>query len=168
MNATGRVVRRTLAAVAMAGLGLVGLTTPAHADDVTVNVGRKCYDNREVGQTTLPAACVWMNVDHTNDRIRAYASATQGTSVPSGRIAVRYLRLQQLGADKNWRDIPGTMSNDLDGWWTQDDAASPLWRCAAAGGTGATVRALVQFQNENAAPVFATWSNYYTFSGFTC
>jgi hypothetical protein len=91
-----------------------------------------------------PAACVWMNIDHTNNRIRVYGEATVGWG--THYVAVRYLRLQKQGSDLAWRDVPGTMLNDLDGWAdNRDTAIGVLWNCQGPG----SYRALVHFAYMN-------------------
>src|SRR5689334_21437528 len=78
------------------------------AADIERYVGYACHNGVPLDSGALRhnAACVWMNIDHTNQRIRAYAEAN-GVFEPAeanGRllstVAVSYLRRQQQGADR--------------------------------------------------------------------
>ena len=103
---SGRLIAAIVAAAATVGLG----AAPASAADVEGFVGYYCDgDATGVG----PVGCAWLNVDHTNNRVRAYARATM--SAGYGEIAARYVRVQRWDGVV-WKDVPGTMVNDLDGW----------------------------------------------------
>jgi hypothetical protein len=141
VSALGRALKR----IALSGLVTIVVLTatgiPANAA-ISYYVGYRCRG--ELG-SNHPAACVWLNVDHTNNRMRAYAQATDN-SYNQTYIAVRYLSIQRY-TGTGWANVPGSSNNDLDGWHEgADDAIGPLWDCLGPG----TYRAAVQFGTYSA------------------
>lgn len=144
-------VRRAMLRAAVVAIGAMFVmlpTTSAHAASIDRYVGWYCWNNSTLGNYRENAACVWMNVDHTNDRIRAYAEANgifegaEGNPRWISNVALRTIRLQKMNADSTWRDVAGTTVNDLDGWQRIDRVDGVLWPCSAAGGV---FRAVVEF-----------------------
>jgi hypothetical protein len=129
--------------VAAAVIAAVVTSASPAAADVDTRVGERCYQETPV--YNAPVACVWMNVDHTNNRIRGYARAVTGGH--NQDVAVWNIRLQKLSSDATaWRDVPGTLVGDLDGWqYPQDDAATTLWNCLGPG----SYRTYVHWQVKN-------------------
>jgi hypothetical protein len=120
MRITGRMI--LVAAVMLSVLMVPAATTPAHAE--IVERARYC-----AGAQVL--RCVWLNVDNTNGRVRAYASIRDASGGGNYDVAVNEIRVGWQTAGGDTGEGTGTTRPDHDGWhdfW--DTGSSELRACS--------------------------------------
>jgi hypothetical protein len=146
------------AAAAALVLAPLGVPSPAHADPESV--GMAC-----VGKEVI--RCVWFNVDHTNNRLRAHSGiwdAAVSYPDPNYTVATSRVRLQRY-VGSSWRYWSGSYADDYDGWHgSVDRGAGRLVGCS--NGSSYLVRAVVHQKWSGSSPGAGT--QYGAPSSFAC
>jgi hypothetical protein len=148
---------RTAAAAALVLAPLV-VASPAQA--AVESIGVECA-GREV------VRCVWFNVDHANNRLRAHSGiwdAAVSDPDPNYTVSTSRVRLQRY-VGGTWRSWSGSYADDYDGWHSSvDRAAGGLVGCG--NGNSYTVRAVVHQKWQGPSPGAGT--QYGPATSFVC
>jgi hypothetical protein len=133
-------------AAAMGTLVLAPLVVPAPAHAGVDSIGTACAGKEVI-------RCVWFNVDHANNRLRAHSGiwdAAVSDPDPNYTVATSRVRLQRY-AGGTWRSWSGSYADDYDGWHSSVDlGAGGLVGCR--NGSSYTVRAVVHQKWKGASP----------------
>jgi hypothetical protein len=119
-------IRRAIVAIVSAALLLAALTVPAapaHAH-IKNQLGLNCTGNQV-------EKCLWINVDHHNQRVRGYASVGNVEGGPNYWVAVNNIRIEVMYTSGVVVTVSSSSWHDEDGWhWPEDDtAATGLVEC---------------------------------------
>ena len=146
------------AAAAALVLGLLVAASPGQA--APVSTGLACGGKEVV-------RCVWFNVDHTNNRLRARSGiwdAAVSDPDPNYTVATSRVRLQRY-VGGTWRSWSGSYADDYDGWHSSvDRAAGGLVGCR--NGNPYIVRAVVHQKWKGLSPGAGT--QYGPATSFVC
>jgi hypothetical protein len=150
-------VFRAAATAALVVVPLV-VASPAHA--AVDSVGAACAGKEVV-------RCVWFNVDHANNRVRAHSGiwdAAVSDPDPNYTVATAQVRLQRY-VGGSWQFWSGSYAADYDGWHSSvDRAAGGLVGCRNA--NQYTVRAAVYQRWKGPSPGAST--QYGPATSFAC
>jgi hypothetical protein len=148
------------AAAAAAALVLAPLVVASPAQAAVESIGVECA-GREV------VRCVWFNVDHANNRLRAHSGiwdAAVSDPDPNYTVSTSRVRLQRF-VGGTWRSWSGSYADDYDGWHSSvDRAAGGLVGCG--NGSSYTVRAVVHQKWQGPSPGSGT--QYGPATSFVC
>lgn len=131
-------------ATATVVLAPFAMASPAYA--APASIGSNCAGKQVV-------RCVWFNVDHANNRLRAHSGIWDSEASDAGAnytVATSQIRLQRF-VNGNWEYWSGSYRKDYDGWHgSLDRAQGGLVSCS--GGSTYTVRAVVHQKWKGASP----------------